>query len=149
MNKYRFFSFALMLSFFFLPLSNIQAAATTLTDPPDSLFSFLITVETTSKGVQLTCKEGCDWKELSFASYEELNGERVYGTAIVDQKGVSVPVQDDEIIEGQNTDFLFKIQRTEEGVSLKGIKGMKWISLGFSCNLFSCPQDINEWGMTE
>lgn len=148
MNKYRFFSFALMLSFFFLPLSNIQAGATTLTDPPDSLFSFLITVETTDTGVHLTCKEGCAWIELSFSFYERMDEEIKYGAAIVDQRGVSGPVKDYEIIEGTNEDFLFEIRKTEEGVSLKGIKGMAWKELSFNCNVF-CPQDIDEMGMTE
>lgn len=54
-------------------------------------------------------------------------------------------------ISDENSDlseFMFRIRKTAEGVSLKGEIGSAWATLSFTCTVNNCGQAINQFGMT-
>jgi len=63
---------------------SVAIGFTSLADQPD-LPSYELTVTITDEGkIELSCKEGCAWEELSFSC-----GGKLPCTAVVDEHGVS------------------------------------------------------------
>ncbi len=104
---------------------------------------FSILVETSGDEIQLTCYDGCAWKQLSFSSSITNDPQAV------DQYGMTtLPgnlVKRDSLL----SDFLFTIQRTQEGVSLEGKIGTAWPTLTFNCEGGKCLRQIDGWGVTD
>jgi hypothetical protein len=100
-----------------------------------SLPNFKVLIESNSKSVKLTGKEGCSWKELSFSATKD--GKPTF----IDQFGM--------VGKEKNNDarFSFSIQKTSKGFNLKGINGTAWSSLTVDCPKGNCKQLINQDGM--
>lgn len=111
------------------------------TDESIDVSEFLLIVETDSKEIKLTCKEGCAWKELKFTS----------GTKkpqAIDQYGMTTFPRDEFKDDTKLSNFLFTIIRIENGLKLEGKEGTAWIDLSFSCPKGNCKQALNQKGMT-
>jgi len=106
------------------------------------LSEFLVLVETTdSNEIKLKCTEGCAWKTLTF-NLSDMN--RIQA---LDEFGMTD--KNDESKKDKNlSDFLITMQRTENGLSFKGLNGTAWTDLSFSLKP-NLPQAIDEMGMTE
>ena len=107
--------------------------------PPYS--KFLILVETTDDGIKLTCEEGCAWKGLSFTLAR-------YNPQAIDQNGMSSLSREKTLPDSTLANFLFTIQKTNDGVSFEGSEGTAWINLSFTCPKTGCHQYIDQNGMT-
>jgi len=101
---------------------------------------FLILISGTDDGLQLVCKEGCAWKELSFS----LDPNH---TQLIDQFGMTSLNKTKPAADAMIADFLLSIQRTEAAFYLEGRKGTSWTQLNFSCSA-NCSQYIDQNGMT-
>lgn len=104
---------------------------------------FSILLEAAGDEIKLTCSDGCAWKQLSFSA--SIKGD----PQAVDQYGMTTlprnPVKKDPMI----SNFLFTIQRTQEGVTLEGKEGTIWPSLTFDCAGGNCLRPLDGWGVTE
>ncbi len=103
---------------------------------------FLINVGLSDTEINMTCQRGCAWTKLSFST-------RPGQPVAVDQYGMTnlseeSATSDQEAI----ADFLFTIERTDNGVLLRGIEGAAWKSLSFSLPT-NRTQAINQLGMLE
>ena len=105
--------------------------------PPAELANFQIVVGMTDDGIVLQCTDGCAWVDLSFSV-------RPYAAEVaVDNAGMA-----DASASAQSPDsFLFTVQKTEEGIRLRGIHGSAWTELSFSCAPGACSVPIDEMGM--
>ena len=103
---------------------------------------FLILVETTDEGLKLTGQEGCAWKKLTFKIKQD-------NSQAIDQYGMTSLNGDNHKEDKDLSNFLFIIEKTKEGISLKGQKGTAWSNLSFSCPKGKCYQYIDFNGMTE
>ena len=106
-----------------------------------SLTNFKMLVETTDDGINLTCKEGCAWKDLTFRLKKD-------NSQVVDQFGMTTISTDKPIKERNLGVFLIKIKKTNEGISLEGLKGTSFTKLSFSYRNNKCYQYIDQNGMT-
>lgn len=111
------------------------------TQTPEGLAEFLILIETRGDETIITGKKGCEWNRLGF----NFNGSK----AFIDQNGVFRDENSLRSSSENSIEFIISIKRTENGVSLEGLKGTAWNSLYF-------PQDrgdifiaINQLGKTE
>ncbi|OEK00636.1 hypothetical protein BFP97_03555 [Roseivirga sp. 4D4] len=87
---------------------------------------FEILVTETRKSIELECKSGCAWTDLSFTMK---NKYKPYG---IDERGM-VDINDKDIVkEGELQDFFFTVQTTNKGLKFKGIGGTAWIDLTYS-----------------
>ena len=94
-------------------------------------------VSLTDDGIDLRCTEGCAWTALAF-------GARPYGQEqAVDNFGMTNPSRTTEAAES----FLFTIQRTDDGVRLRGLEGTSWTELAFECAPGTCSVPIDRNGM--
>ncbi len=103
---------------------------------------FLIFIQTTDNGLKLTCEEGCAWKDLSFSLIENK-------FQAVDQNGMTSIDRVKPIIDEKLSNFLFSIQRTDNGINLEGKEGTSWTMLNFTCADNLCNQYIDQDGMTK
>lgn len=118
--------------------TNLFAQEKTTTE----LGEFLIFVETTdSNELKLKCTEGCAWKTLTF---NLSNMDRIQA---IDEFGMT-DTKTENKTHGDLSDFLITVQRTDNGLSLKGVNGTAWTDLSFSLK-HNLPQAIDEIGMTE
>ena len=102
---------------------------------------FLILVETTDEGLKLTGQQGCAWKELTFSIKQD-------NSQAIDQYGMT-SLNGGNPKENKNlSNFLFIIEKTKEGINLKGKRGTAWLNLTFSCPKGRCYQYIDFNGMT-
>lgn len=86
---------------------------------------FLISIEMIGNNeVQLVCTEGCAWETLRFTLSEKENDRLVnaYGLNDVEDKKNSSDL----------APFLFSVQKSGNGLQLKGFKGTHWTDLNFS-----------------
>jgi len=118
-------------------------SAFTIDSERSELSEFLFTVNTTNDQIILTCKKGCSWSELTFSA------EATGNYQAIDQFGMTTS-KDRESIEGSAdlSEFMFKIRKKTNGVSLMGLEGSAWTELSFSCPAYSCEQAVNQYGMT-
>ncbi|MEX0929768.1 MAG: hypothetical protein WD266_08665 [Balneolales bacterium] len=107
----------------------------------EDLSDFLIIVNTTDEEIMLKCVQGCAWKKLRFSSSLGNSYQAVDQYGMTNEAGKVFKEKSDQL------EFMFKIRKTENGVSFKGKKGTAWKALSFSC-LASCDQAVNQYGMT-
>lgn len=101
--------------------------------------NFTFVVEAADRnGIDLTCAEGCAWKVLSFDVSE---------AQAIDARGMTGPSEENDNSATELADFLFTIERTEEGVRLEGKRGTAWKVLTFSCASGECSQAVDQNGM--
>ena len=107
------------------------------------LSEFLFIVNTTNNQIVLSCEKGCAWSELSFSAATNESYQAV------DQYGMTTS-EARESVEGSAdlSEFMFKIRKTEDGVSLMGLEGSAWTELSFRCPAYNCGQAVNQYGMT-
>lgn len=86
---------------------------------------FEIYVTQTNEGVDLICDQGCAWKRLAF------NTPNKYKPQGINQLGMT-QISGAEQSDDDTDNFLFTIQKTNEGVSLSSLNGTAWRSLSFS-----------------
>lgn len=86
---------------------------------------FEIYVTQTKTGIDLVCEQGCAWQRLTF------NTPSKYKPQGVNQLGMT-KVNDSTSERDENNNFVFTIEKTNEGMSLSGLEGTAWESLAFS-----------------
>lgn len=99
---------------------------------------FEIVVESVRDQVALKCNSGCAWKELGYTN-NRIQAIDQYGMSSIRREA---PKQDAKL-----ANFLFTIEKTADGVNLKGIEGTLWKALSFTCKSGDCNQAINQLGM--
>lgn len=105
--------------------------------PAPTLSGFQIVVGMTEDGIALQCTEGCAWRDLSFSA-------RPYAAEVpVDYNGMTGSAENMRTSES----FLFTVQKTDDGVRLRGIHGSAWTELSFKCAPGTCRVSIDEMGM--
>ena len=104
---------------------------------------FSILIETSGDKINLTCNEGCAWKQLSFGSSIKSEPQAV------DQYGMTTWPGKKIKKDSSLSNFLFTIKRTQDGVSLEGKEGILWPSLTFDCADGKCLRKIDGWGTTD
>jgi arginine repressor len=87
---------------------------------------FVISIKTNDNKIILECEKGCAWKELTYTLIEgdEMKVVDEYGVGSLD----SVSKNKDKSL----ADFLFKVEKTKQGLKLKGMEGTAWVELSFS-----------------
>ncbi|HRK54272.1 MAG TPA: hypothetical protein PK185_10175 [Cyclobacteriaceae bacterium] len=101
---------------------------------------FLIFIQTIDNGLKLTCEEGCAWKDLTFSLIQnKFQAVDQYGMTSINR---AKPSKDKKL-----SNFLFSIQRTDNGIKLEGKEGTSWTMLNFTCKGDLCNQYIDQDGM--
>ncbi|WP_405351397.1 hypothetical protein [Nonlabens sp. Asnod3-H03] len=103
---------------------------------------FLISIEMLENNeLQLVCTEGCAWETLSFTLSNNENDRMVntYGLNVIEN-------QDTNPNKGLAL-FLFSVQKSGNGLQLKGIKGTRWTDLNFSLRKDK-PASVDNAGVT-
>lgn len=93
---------------------------------PPELKDFIIIIEETEDGLMMRGAKGCAWINLSFSLKE-------YVPQAVDEFGMT-ELEDSSDTAPELADFLFKIIKTENGITIKGLKGTAWSELKSSLN---------------
>ena len=105
--------------------------------PDPESADFRIVVGLTDDGVVLRCTEGCAWIDLTFSAIP-------YGAEqAVDNFGMTNPSRTAQASDS----FLFTIQRTADGIRLRGLEGSLWTELSFECAPGACSVAIDENGI--
>ncbi|AZQ43586.1 hypothetical protein [Nonlabens ponticola] len=76
--------------------------------------------------IELECEEGCAWTKLSFTKAK-------FQPQAIDAYGMSIataPVNTTD----QLPDFLFNLERTDNGIALESKRGTAWTKLSFNCS---------------
>ena len=82
------------------------------------LGEFIVLIQTTEgNGIEMKCKEGCAWKTLTYKSSDE---SRIQA---IDEYGMADLGEVEPRKSAKLADFLFTIQRTDNGVLLKAMEG--------------------------
>lgn len=103
---------------------------------------FLIGITTHDGNATLVAKKGCSWKTLEFPLAP--NTEQA-----VNDLGLTTVETSEQERADKPEKMLFTIERTVDGLRLRGIKGIAWPDLSFSCSGGGCNQWINEYGMAK
>ena len=103
------------------------------------LKDFKIIIEKTDYGIKMKSIEGSAWTDLSF----NLNNNRPQA---VDEYGITELNNVSKNKDKNLADFLFTINKTENGIQLKGIEGTVWTDLKFSLDK-NKKQAIDQYGM--
>ena len=101
---------------------------------------FRIEVGFTAEEIVLKCTRGCAWTDLAWGPVGP-----AFDAVAVDNFGMTSPSRD---LQNRDTDFaafLFTIQRTENGVQLRGVEGTSWTELSWGCA--SCSVAVDRRGM--
>lgn len=102
--------------------------------------NFKLLIQTTSAGIEMKSIAGSAWKELAFdVPYQK--------PVLINQFGMAMKEEDLNTEDDQFYNYLFTIQRLDNGVILKGIEGTAWTSLEFSLHSDQ-QQAIDKFGMT-
>jgi len=102
------------------------------------LQAFRMTIKNTEKGLELQGLKGSAWTNLTFS----LNN---YRPQAIDEYGMT-DVQKSIGNDPKLADFLFTIEKTKDGVLLKGVKGTAWKELSFSLSTGE-SQQVDQMGM--
>ncbi len=105
------------------------------------LKEFKFVVVKTKSGLTLEGLKGCAWTELSF-SRKNHNPQAIDEYGMADLKNLTNE-KDLKLV-----DFLFTIEKTKDGILLKGIEGTAWTRLSFSLSN-NVKQAVNQYGMTD
>ena len=108
------------------------------TKPTDSK-KFKIVLEKKENKIDMSCSEGCAWKELSFtlSNYEK---------QAIDEYGMTKAESASNNKDSKLADFLFTLNIVEQGLELNGIEGTNWTKLNFTI-VENQKILINEYGM--
>ena len=87
---------------------------------------FVIYVKTNDNKIIMKCEKGCAWKELTYTINKKNE------TQVVDEYGVTLLKNHLDKKNASLAGFLFKVEKTKQGLKLKGIEGTAWIELSFS-----------------
>jgi hypothetical protein len=101
---------------------------------------FLIVVENTEEGITLAGINGTAWTKLSFTS-------KKYQPKMIDEYGSTSLANMNKEKHRNLANFLFTIEKTENGISLVGMDGTSWKTLGFSLAK-NARQAFDQNGMT-
>lgn len=108
----------------------------------NDLTEFLIKIEATKSHIKLNCVTGCDWKELQYTTTSANLMQAI------NRSGMADLTERDLLREADSTDFIFLIERTNIGLTLKGLEGTAWKELSFNCPEGECIQMIDQMGMS-
>jgi len=122
-----------------LALMLLLATSSFKQSTPD-LQEFKLTIKNTDKGLELQGLKGSAWTNLSFT----LNN---YRPQAVDEYGMT-DVEKSQGKDPKLADFLFTIEKTKDGILLKGVKGTAWKELSFSLSKGE-SQQVDQMGMTK
>lgn len=103
--------------------------------------SFVISIKTNGNKIILESEKGTAWKDLTYTLIDEKDKIQV-----VDEYGVGSLEKVSKNKDNSLANFLFKIEKTAQGLRLKGIEGTAWKNLSFTLadNRF---QKIDNLGM--
>ena len=102
---------------------------------------FKVILEKLDNGIKLKCQEGCAWTELTFEVIENNVPQAINAYGMVDLN------EKPSKINNKLPNFLFTVEKTEQGLSLKGLDGTAWTALSFTL-LKKERQAIDQSGMT-
>lgn len=108
----------------------------------DALSPFSIVVKTSDDGFDLTCRQGCAWERLTFPLPADGSAQGV------DHRGMTdlIDRQADADEHADFAPFVITISKSDNRVSLMGLDGTAWMTLGFTCPARGCNQIVNERG---
>ncbi len=109
----------------------------------NDLADFLIKIEATKSHIKLNCVTGCDWKELHYTTTTANLMQAINRSGMTDLTEREILSKED------STDFIFIIERTNIGLTLKGLEGIAWKELSFNCPEGECTQLIDQMGMSK
>lgn len=133
------------LQFLFLAVFMLSSAFKSVAQESSEsdLDKFLVTIQASDTNeIKMECKEGCAWKTLTY----KLSG--MSGVQAIDEYGMTNLSDDRQEKDNDLSMFLFTIERTENGLNLKGLYGTAWTDLSFGM-LPNSIQSINEMGMID
>ncbi|RZK77694.1 MAG: hypothetical protein EOO92_12450 [Pedobacter sp.] len=109
------------------------------THSPSELQEFKMTIKNTESGLELQGLKGSAWTKLGFS----LNN---YQPQAVDEYGMT-ELEKSTGNDPKLVDFLFTIEKSKDGVILKGVKGTAWKELTFSLAKGE-SQQVDQMGMS-
>ncbi len=112
-------------------LSNLSVAQ-------DQEHTFSFRLVSTPGYIELHSEEGCNWLSLSFSLWK--GGDAVY----INQDGMlgSNPDKLNQFL-GQS-DFLLKVERGKNGLTIYSYKGTSWSEFEDTCNDQYCSVEVNQ-----
>lgn len=125
---------------FFLAATSSNLLAQTKVEPEKNKFT--IVVEASRTEVILHCPSGCAWERLSYTLNDRTRNQAIdeFGTTKLGEVNL---FKDEKL-----ANFLFTIEPTSNGFSLKGLEGTAWTDLNFSVGL-NQKRAFNQFGTTE
>jgi hypothetical protein len=97
---------------------------------------FSLVLERTARGWRAQCDRGCRWTKLSMACL---------GCVVrINAAGVGPAWR----AETDTAGFAFTIKRTRAGWAAKGIRGLRWRTLDWTCTAGACRARIDETGVS-
>lgn len=127
---------SIIMTCFLLILSTIGKAQETR----KALNDFKITIEKNGNEIIMKCSEGCAWIDLTYENKKEFQA--------INESGMTEIKGDQSEAKENSSKFLITISKSDNGISLKGLKGTAWIDLSFSLRN-NQNQMINQFGMIE
>ena len=109
----------------------------------EDITEFLIEIKVDGNQVEMKCKKGCAWKELSFnvASGKKSQAIDEYGMVSTPEAAVK---EDPKL-----SNFLITVKITDEGLCLRGREGTEWMNLKLGCPGNNCIKTIDQNGTRE
>lgn len=114
--------------------------AQTKAEPEKSKFT--IVVEASRTEMILHCPSGCAWERLSYTLNDRTRNQAIDEFGMTKLEEVNLE-KDDKL-----ANFLFTIEPTANGFSLKGLEGTAWTDLSFSVGL-NQKRAFNQFGTTD
>ena len=97
---------------------------------------FSLVLERTARGWRAQCDSGCRWTKLSIACL---------GCEVrINAAGVGPALR----AETDTTGFAFTVRRTRSGWAAKGVRGLRWTALAWTCAAGACRARIDETGVS-
>lgn len=103
-----------------------------------ALKDFKFTIEKQDNKIILKCEKGCAWVNLTYKNNKTAQAIDEYGMTELNEINKN---------ESDLSDFLFTVTKTNNGISLKGLRGTAWRALSFSLPEGQ-QQMIDPYGMT-
>ncbi|MEZ5044664.1 MAG: hypothetical protein R2828_32510 [Saprospiraceae bacterium] len=105
----------------------------------EELKDFKITIERSDNEIIMKCSEGCAWLDLTYENKDEFQAINEFGMT---------EIKEDQSDNNENLPkLLITVAKTDNGISLKGLKGTAWTDLSFSLRN-SQRRMIDQFGMT-
>ena len=107
---------------------------------------FRIVVGFTDEEIVLECTQGCAWTDTSWGPVgPAFDAVAVDAFGMTSTSRVLGEREFDALQESGLALFLITVQRTEDGVQLRGLEGSLWTDLGWTCE--SCSVAVDGRGM--